>query len=357
MNNINLKRFVDVNILPKTNVGVNSIRDTVVLYSKENPSNGTKDETYTNLYDFINREGGVEDLSETAKYVQVFFNNGGNKLRVIYNKINVTLDDIKKLPNEQIVVTSTMDYSALKTVAKNMNLDKSIYGINSKILVACTNQDDEESISNLAVKYSNVKGAEMTIAAYLSRIDIYGYNTVFDYAFTIENIDFEDIDDTTFGNLDLHNMNVDLYIANNTRNIGGNLKDGKDITNSFMLIVLHQTLTDRLLQLLSNKIKGSQGIAAIQSTLSQELYRYVRNGFLSTDKIYNDETLYKQDAFGNKYNIISKGTPLSKGYKITILPLSSLSDQDKKERKAPDIYIIVADSYGIRKITINGEVI
>ena len=62
--------------------------------------------------------------------------------------------------------------------------------------------------------------------------------------------------------------------------------------------------------------------------------------------------------YNNKtYTLITQGTALTQGFKITILPLSSLTDEDKQEHKAPYIYVILADSYGIRKVVINGEVI
>ena len=66
-----------------------------------------------------------------------------------------------------------------------------------------------------------------------------------------------------------------------------------DVTNS--LIVLHQTVTDRLLTLLAQKIKGNAGVSAIYTTIAGELNRYVTNGYLSTDKVWTDttKTLFK----------------------------------------------------------------
>ena len=48
---------------------------------------------------------------------------------------------------------------------------------------------------------------------------------------------------------------------------------------------------------------------------------------------------------------------LKNGYIVKILPISSLSSTDKSNHSTPPIYIIIADQYGIRKITINGEII
>ena len=215
---------------------------------------------------------------------------------------------------------------------------------------------DKDAVANFGVKYSTVLGAEMTIAAYLSRVNVYRTNTVADYMFTQEALTDEKVDDTTFGSILDENMNVDVYLAGAVRNMGGNLKNGADLINSYVKIILHQTLTERLLDLLTTKIKGARGLAQIYATVAQELEAYRSCGYLTTDKVWTDEDL-TTTYNGQTYTIITKGTPLLLGYSIKILPLSSLTLVDKTERKTPPIYIIIADQYGIRKITINGEVI
>ena len=215
---------------------------------------------------------------------------------------------------------------------------------------------DKDAVANFGVKYSTVLGAEMTIAAYLSRVNVYRTNTVADYMFTQEALTDEKVDDTTFGSILNENMNVDVYLAGAVRNMGGNLKNGADLINSYVKIILHQTLTERLLDLLTTKIKGARGLAQIYAAVAQELEAYRSCGYLTTDKVWTDEDL-TTTYNGQTYTIITKGTPLLLGYSIKILPLSSLTLVDKTERKTPPIYIIIADQYGIRKITINGEVI
>lgn len=356
MSNINLKRFVNINIVQHAISTVNSLRDTVVLLSTEASTSSLSDEIYSSYSDFTSKQT-VGSLTLTAAYVKVYFDNGGQKLRVIYGVTSGTLEEtINNLPNEQIVVAYTGAYSDIKALAQSRANDSTIYGINKKILLARTNSSDDASVSDFGVKYSSQSGAEMTIAAYLSKIDIYGTNSVHDYAFTRESLTPEANDDTILGNVLSQDMNVVMNLANADRNLGGNLKDGEDLVNEFMLIVLQQTLTDRILNLLTSKIKGQSGLAAIQTIMTEELGRYVTNGYLSQDKVWTDEDL--TISYNNAtYTIIEKNTPISAGYYISILPFSSLSDEDKQNRKTPPIYVIVADSIGIRTVTINGEVI
>lgn len=363
MSEINLKRFVDIDIKAKVSRAGTGTRDTVVLFTPDGESGTITEinslaealETYT-----------AEDAPTTRAYLSVYYNNGGIKCRVVegigYSAL--TAETIKNLDNDYIIVACAVPdtaveqgYAALKTIATTRNADSSIYGINEKIIIARTEvNSDASEVANFAVKYSNELGAEMTIAAYLCQINVYKQDTVHDYAFTAEAIDAEAVDDTAFGLATANDMNIDIRLAGAVRNMGGNCKDGADLTNNYVRIILHQTLTDRLISLLAQKIKNTHGISQIYSAIAQELEEYRNNGYLTTDKIWTADNLdivYNQQT----YRIIDKGTALVAGYYIKVLPLSSLTDADKAARKAPPIYVIIADQYGIRQITISGEVI
>ena len=162
--------------------------------------------------------------------------------------------------------------------------------------------------------------------------------------------------DDEYEQLSLNNLNVDTYLAGGVRNLGGNLKNGADFVNSFVRIMLHQTLTERLLELLVTKLKNYNGVGRIYSTICKELENYRGCGYLTTDKTWTDETL-KVTVNGVSYDIIEKGTALINGYHVKVLPLSALTDTQKAAHSAPPVYVIVADQYGIRSITVNGEII
>ena len=212
------------------------------------------------------------------------------------------------------------------------------------------------SLTIQPVKYSDILGAEMTIAAYLTKIDVYKENSVRDYMFTQETITAENISDSDYELTTANNLNVDVNLADAVRNLGGNCKNGSDLTNTFVKIVLHQTLTEKLVSLLTTKLKNEDGISKIYATIVQELENYRTCGYLTTDKIWTDED-YTITYNSTSYTIIEKGTALTTGYFVKVLPMSSLTDADKIARKTPPIYVIIADQYGIRKITISGEVI
>lgn len=349
MSNIDLKQFVNINIIHKESSKVNAIRDTVVLLTTE----GTKgdDSGPYSSYAEVTADTKNKDLTNTLVYSKMYFDNNGNKLLIIHGiQVADLATTIQNLDTKYIVVAYTGDLSDLVAVSRGT-------GINSKLFVGRTkDKTDVTTLSNVAIKYSTVSGAEMTIAAYLSNIEIYGVDTVHDYSFTKETITTEDISDSDLTTILTNNMNVDVTLSNAVRNVGGNTKDGYDLVNEFVLIVLQQTLTDRLVNLLTEKIKGNSGLASINSVMREELGKYLSNGFLTTDKVYTDETL-TVNYNNTNYTIIEKNTPLPNGYYITILPLNSLTDADIQKNSTPPIYIVLATSYGIRYINITGYVI
>ena len=368
MAEINIKRFVDINILANVTRTTSGTRGTLVLYTPEG-TNGviTQYSKYSDATDVDNDNYlNPTNFVETLKYLEIFFAHGGSAVELIQGTAysSVTLDMLKNLDTEKILVGFVVPAAdviaactAIIALAQNMNSDTTIYGINQKILFIRTEDETiSTNVSYLAMKYSNVIGAEMTMAAYVSQIDVYKQNTVNDYAFTSETIDFEDITNEQLTTILNNNMNVDVSLGNVSRDVGGNLKDGSDLVNTFVRLVLHQTLTNRLLDLLVQKIKNSTGVAQIYSAITQELEAYRSSGYYSLDKVWEADDL-SVVLNQQQYTIITKGTALIDGYYVKVMPYASLIEQERAARKAPYIYIILADQYGIRQITINGEVI
>lgn len=374
MNDIDVRRFVDINIKQHVESAISGTRDVLVLYTHEGERgkiSGRTTETITNDLIFASFSAAAEvydatNFPDTYAYLSMYFNNAGARVVIIegYAANSLTADIVKTLDNQFILIAlcdssknANAALTTLKSIATSREADKSVYGVNEKIVFArTTTKTDDSVITNFALKYSKVYGAEMTMAAYLSSINVYGVNTVNDYMFTPEVIKEEVLTDEEYAKMQEQNINVDTYLAGNVRNLGGNLKNGAEMVNSFVRIVLHQTLTQRLLTLLVTKLKNNDGIGKIYATICSELANYRTCGYLSTDKVWTDPTM-KVTVNNKSYTIIEKDTPLINGYKVTVLPLSALTQNDIALHKAPPIYVIIADQYGIRAITVNGEII
>lgn len=374
MNDIDVRRFVDINIKQHVATAISGTRDVVVLYTHEGTQgkiSGVETESITDAQIFASFADASEvydstNFPDTFAYLSMYYANGGAKIVVIegINYESLTPELVSQLDNKFILIclcdtaaNANNAYSKLKQIATSRQSNDKIYGVNEKIIFGRTTSiTDTDSIENFAAKYSNVFGAEMTMAAYLSRINVYGVNTVFDYMYTAEAITEEVLTDAQYETISLNNLNVDTYLAGNVRNLGGNLKNGADMTNSFVRIILHQTLTERVLETLVTKLKNSDGVGKLYATICNEISNYRNCGYLSVDKIWEDPTL-NVTVNGKSYEIISQGTALINGYQVVILPMEALTANDKALHKAPPIYVIIADQYGIRAVTVNGEII
>ena len=382
MSSIDIRNFVDINISTSRVSSISSIRERVVLFTNETAL--TSDvKIFKNLKEVEEAYGDAYEDKVSYKYAKVYFESGGNELKAIYSETlseTTLLPLVNNLPDEEIVIaiaalngeSAVTSLKLAESYNNQSNVDGfGIYGVNQKIFLGAvditqflnnTNNYAKADVDNFALKVGDLQkqiGCEMTIAAYLSKIDVYGINTIQDYAYTKEILDVSGYPDdlnTVVQSVLANNANITVEIANSVRNIGGNLTNGEDLVNKFTLIVLHQTLSQRVFNTLTQKIKGSAGITALYSTISQELNKYITSGYLTTDKVWTKEDLTLKYN-GRTYTLITQGTALIKGYNITILPLSSLTDEDKIKHKAPLIYVILADGYSIRKVVINGEVI
>lgn len=418
MDSVDIRNFVDINIInKKETVEINSTRDTVILFTLDDSfipvsttNNGYKEYSSLEEMEAVTGFNAAWKLKSVYQYAKVFFENGGVKLLLadpnVIGDTHLTemhwydiLPYVKELPNEIIVVAvdqldidENTNLSLMAGLANEYSKSTvngfKVYGINEKYFLSFSknipvsgtvgymNEAGTSEITvklvevpNLALKIANSRysddipyqvGTEMTIAAYLSQIDVYKPNSIKDYAFT------QEIVSTDFGasfnintmvkNVITKHANISVDINGIIRNIGGDLTTGEDLVNKYVLIILHQTLSQRVMEVLTQKLKGNDAITAIYAAMSRELNRYLSSGYLTTDKAWtnNDLTIVKNNI---TYTLITKGTALVQGYKITILPYASLTSAEISEHKVPYIYVVLADSYNIRKATIYGETI
>ena len=327
--------------------------------------------------------------------------------------------EIKKLPDERIVCAAVgiamSDATAVAEYLDSLNTSAAVTapnGIHRKLFAArATLRDilispdtfvpgsaissaifspslDFDGFQSLIVKYSSVIGAEMATVAYLTVIDVYGSNTVKDYCYTPETIaadtyeesqimvptydekgnivpDSEvettlvtsvELNDIMADYLDKHHLNYNIELSGALREIGGDTMSGYSLVNEFMIIVLQQTLTSALLNTMMNKPMTSNLLSLLSATISNELNKYKTNGYLESGRTWasSDWIVSKN---GVEYTVITQGTQLMNGFFYRILPFNSLTADERKKHVAPSIYIALADSYGVRRITVEGQVI
>lgn len=388
---IDIRNFVDINIKPTLTREVNASRDTVLLYtnlslvdSSSKNYDGTIISSIDEATSLIETTLGKTstDWGNLKLYMSRFFENGGQKIKLyggatfqnIVSKIKERLYDNEIACGYSFAGSGSGFFVGSDEMMGNavysLSKESEFRGLAEKLFVySAVNVNDINNIQTASgtttldpKTVSNFIGgiglgqADAIILAYLSQLYAYGLDTVKDYAFTRVNSD-QTPDESLINEENLKHFNFYTTIGDQLYSVGGNCTNGLSLTNEFCRILLCQTLTQRLMNLLTQKIKSNTGISKMYSVISEELERYRRSGYLTTDKVYTDEDLTVRGADGVDYTIIQKGTALLNGYLVKILPMSALSETEKASHSAPPIYVIIADQYAIRKITVNGEVI
>lgn len=392
--------FVEVNINHHISSKPSDLRNVAVaiFYDANLVGDNTQDLGRLSKSDTLPTE-----LTNFKNYVDAFFDNGGYKLHSIITKVTPTTQEtvnnqtvtvandsfisiIKGLPMEEIMVgfvkkeaEATVTEEAFRTVAVAYNEETAQEKIYQKIFVSeiMPTADAASGLSayingsakvvdveNYVLKYGAM-GIGASILAYYTKMNVYNTDSAEDYCYTKEVYDDEETRGTSPNTFPAYvftdnelvkramllDINIDINLSNSVRVIGGNDTAGNPLTNQFMLLVMHQTLTVKLYDVLATKPKyNAQGLSSVLNVITAELNKYVNNGFLSTNKYWTDGDLYHDG-----YLIIADNTLLNLGYKVVILPYESLTPEDIKAHLLPKIYIICADSYSIRKIVVNGE--
>ena len=78
------------------------------------------------------------------------------------------------------------------------------------------------------------------------------------------------------------------------------------------------------------------------------------NGYLNSEFIWTQDDLY-YSFNGVDYLVCARNTPFKMGYKFIILPISSLTEEQRDSHVFPPVYVVIADSMSVRQIVINGD--
>lgn len=338
---LSLDNFVTINIEPYLSTGPSSTQETVAYIIKSDAETLPADDV-------------IENTTTTDAFIKTFFSNGGKKIKRLYAK---TFENGMAKVTDEIVVATTFPLADIETYLGNNSSAKSthIFVKNTKNKTAKTT-----GVTNLVLKYGT-DGIEGTIAAHLSKINVDRPSSFSDYAFTLEDgIATTDLinDDTEAKTLKTNfvNFNTSLITGGDStksRALYGDDTTGKDFTNSYVLILLQRTLKEALVSALVGKLRYTpNSLSIIRATISRELDRYVNLGYLSPNKVFNEDTYYADDG----RVVISRGTVMTLGYVISVAPFSTLTPTQKKNHEIPTINIMLGESTGIRMINISGKV-
>lgn len=378
---MNIRNFVNINIEKLQKVSESGSRPHVIVYNTpaaENSEGGNisiygTNSSYSKYYDAEGEE--INNLTDEQKdYSKIFFANGGVELEFSTKNLDDFIKQEKE--NKDNVIFVRFSKEGEKSLPDTSTLDN-LKGVYQKILIVRIKPDSIENIKNkntssfVAIKVSSTIGAEMTIAAYLSKMKC--YEEIADYDFTEEYQLKEDLSDlkyieggnpyntvgndktiateeSTEGSIQYIAYNFEMKVGNKYLNIGGNTVDGNSLVEQFVTIVLTQTVTEKVFNALSTKLVGQSGLAAIRTAMAAELDRYVTSGFLTTTKVWMEPNLIVTNKVrpDETETVITKNTPLSSGYYIHLFKLS----EDGRRVYA---FILLPTTKGIRYVEVDGR--
>lgn len=341
---IDLRNFVDVNI---TRIKpINRLSYDTIVYINAQVSDGyystgastTGTGTKENPWPFSHMTGDPP----VTRFVDTFTANNGKSIHftsalTFQNNIWTYGSDKTPLPIDEIIIVNPTDAMV-----------SSGSGIQQKIFVAGTDLTKSATGNLIICDNDCVEGA---VCAYLTNIDISIADSVKDAAFTaVKGFSTTDIQQYVATSYQESNgVTVVAYLAGDYRILGGDDGAQQSIVNQFMQIVLTEELTNQLLNLLTSKIRlDSNGIASVKAACSRVLNKFVTNGYISTEKAWNNSDLYIDDEL-----VAAENTPLIDGYKIHVGPIT---EDNITKHQMPPVYILYGDQVGVRKIVVKGEV-
>ena len=267
----------------------------------------------------------------------------------------MTLVNNAVAPNKMLILNSTNDASTVTEATKEIrNL---IYKFYSAVTVVGVKEEDTPSTC----------GAELTIAAYLSQINITQANSMRDYCFTDEASVLNCLTyDRTLVPTNVSATNYDNYkeylnfidtIGNQNVNFGGNTVYGTTITSEWGAIASENGVVYGVLRvMLQKQYLTDGGLTNVLSEVNNVLSDYVTNGFLETNTTYTGLTRYKN--YGDRsYVLVENGQELPNGYCVVAIPMSRLTIQDRQARKFTPIFIYMQTMGGAREVEITGDIL
>ena len=268
----------------------------------------------------------------------------------------MTLVNNAVAPNKMLILNSTNDASTVTEATKEIrNL---IYKFYSAVTVSTGVMEDDTP---------STCGAELTIAAYLSQINITQANSMRDYCFTDEASVLNCLTyDKTLVPTNVSATNYDSYkeylnfidtIGNQNVNFGGNTVYGTTITSEWGAIASENGVVYGVLRvMLQKQYLTDGGLTNVLSEVNNVLSDYVTNGFLETNTTYKGLTRYKN--YGDRsYVLVENGQELPNGYCVVAIPMSRLTIQDRQARKFTPIFIYMQTMGGAREIDITGDIL
>lgn len=286
----------------------------------------------------------------------------------------------EKAPYKMLLLRSVTDdttSTSIETETKNSDNDLQVVANQDTTVL----QTEEEFPNNLPKSHSVIYkyykcakdskcNATLTIAAYLSKINLTNNSNLRDYCYTDEssvvNVGTKQFKDNTLIETGVSDTDFDVYrdkvnfidkIGNRIVNFGGNTAAGTSIIAEFGAICVENAIIQAVLEtMLQKQYLTNAGLNNVVSKIHSVMEDYITNGFLQPNSTYTGSTRYYN--YGDSsYKVIDTGDELVDGYVVVTIPMSKLTASDTQARKFTPIYIYMQTLGGARTVEITGDIL
>ena len=400
---ININNVVNTNFnVIKSVAPLSSYGNTVVMHQ-------SSEVVTTTIKTFSSYDSAVEEIENEPGFSKnkydafIYFTLGGRKLTSMCFPTSSTMSEmLSSLLNYKKSVSNTDDdfvcftydlstsvqgaFQAIVTFINELTApNKLLLLVNDKNLkdAGIESQPIGEEYDRVVCKYAVVKQvsggkitttdstcmSQLTIAAYLSKINLSNSSVMRDYCYTNESAITNYVSENFDRTITVSNVDQDTYedyikwtnfidlIGNNIVNFGGNTVTGKSIIAEFGAVCSENAVTFAVLRvMLAKQYLTDAGLNNIVSEINNILQDYINNGFIDTGSTYIGETKYY--TYNNmSYKVVEKNEQLPNGYVIVTIPMSRISVADKAAKRFTPIYIYMQTLGGARTVEITGDIL
>ena len=298
----------------------------------------------------VDEDNNEEKIKLLRKVIETYFLEKGNNLHlIVYKQTDTKLNDnynynvCINLINEDNRKDKINDF-----IESNKEFKKSIF------FILANKKDEKINSDNLFYLECNNNLYYLShTAAYLNNLSL---NTIVkDYCYTKSNSIIPEVVTKIVTDKQKWIKNYIVNIGGKGVVLGGELSSGENLVNTFMIMLLEKRLKIELFNLLTLKYNKSEIQSQLNNIITNEL-----NNFYNIEAI--ESGFYRNKDYSINYNnynfkIIDQNEYLSNGYKLYIVDILKISEEDNKNHKMTPVIIVLNMQKQIRFIELDMEII
>lgn len=298
----------------------------------------------------VDDDNNEEKIKLLRKVIETYFLEKGNNLHlIVYEQTDTKLNDnynynvCINLINEDNRKDKINDF-----IESNKEFKKSIF------FILANKKDEKINSDNLFYLECNSNLYYLShTAAYLNNLSLSSITK--DYCYTKTNSIIPEIVTKIVTDKQKWIRNYIVNIGRKGVVLGGELSSGENLVNTFMIMLLEKRLKIELFNLLTLKYNKSEIQSQLNNIITNEL-----NNFYNIEAI--ESGFYRDKDYSINYNnynfkVINQNEYLNKGYKLYIVDILKISEEDSKNHKMTPVVIVLNMQKQIRFIELDMEII